>query len=123
MTLLRREDILQLCFTRTDVVASEEICRRCYRQINEIDFLETQVSFFANGSSSFDQAWLTYFTTIYRGKRATNCVIVHLINLGKNAVVNDIRLTKLFVYCNYANTAFICKMKLVVTFRGKRLQL
>ena len=36
-------ELLNLSLPRTDVVPSEEICKRCYRQLNEIDFLEIQV--------------------------------------------------------------------------------
>ena len=36
-------ELLNLSLPRTDVVPSEEICKKCYRQLNEIDFLEIQV--------------------------------------------------------------------------------
>ena len=51
-------ELLNLSLPRTDVVPSEEICKRCYRQLNEIDFLEIQV--FTFDWKSEIKNWILY---------------------------------------------------------------
>ena len=41
----RLRDILRVDFMRKRYVPSEEICKRCFRQLNEIDYLEAQVQY------------------------------------------------------------------------------
>lgn len=39
----RLKDILRIDLPKKKVVPSEEICKKCFRQLNEIDYLESQV--------------------------------------------------------------------------------
>lgn len=39
----RLREILRVDFLRKRYVPSEEICKKCFRQLNEIDYLESQV--------------------------------------------------------------------------------
>ena len=92
---------------RTEVVPSEEICKRCYRQLNEIDFLESQVSFkLFQFHIKTIFAYKDNFTKIRFTNNATWIVKLTLF-YNENAMLwlnytNDNSSKKLFSYLNSA---------------------